>query len=60
MKVKVEGTAAAVGFAIWTPGRSDTLVYRGVGNYQAVYLDGRWWKNDQFQGGNMFEGIAFC
>jgi hypothetical protein len=60
VKVKVEGTAAAVGFAIWAPGNSDKLIYHLSANYQAAYLDGRWWKNDPVQGGGLFAGIAFC
>jgi hypothetical protein len=60
VQVKVEGTAAAVGFAIWAPGRTDKVIYHLSANYQATYLDGRWWKADQSEGGGLFAGIAFC
>jgi hypothetical protein len=60
VKVNVQGTAAGVSFAIWAPGISGNLIYRVPANYQAQFVDGRWWKNDPVQGGGLFAGIAFC
>jgi hypothetical protein len=60
VNMTVQGTAAAVGFAIWAPGNSGNLIYRLNANYQAIYTGGRWWKNDPVQGGGLFAGIAFC